>query len=128
MRTAKTLFARRRWMLWLPVLIAGLASASVQEFGKFFVGGLVLWIPYWLAWWLSDGFRGSGCGTSSGYAFKGVYADGTHVKTDDGYSQPHDYAPHSVGTPTDAAGSDLYWNFEEGSVQAYIGTNTFRIH
>jgi len=21
------------------------------------VGGMIFWIPYWLAWWLSDGFN-----------------------------------------------------------------------
>lgn len=58
MKILKTLFSCRRWMLWAPVPLAALASASVAEFGTLLVGGLVFWIPYWLAWWLSDGFKG----------------------------------------------------------------------
>jgi len=35
-----------------------LGHGSPADFGVTLIGGLFLWIPYWLAWWLSDGFEG----------------------------------------------------------------------
>ena len=59
MKLAKRLLGGRRWMLWLPVLVAGLGSGGeLAMFGKILVGGVLFWVPFWLAWWLSDGFRG----------------------------------------------------------------------
>lgn len=33
-----------------------LSDKTMASFGVMLVGGMVLWIPYLLAWWLSDGF------------------------------------------------------------------------
>ena len=33
-----------------------LSDKTLASFGVMLVGGMVFWIPYWLAWWLSDGF------------------------------------------------------------------------
>ena len=58
MTIAKKLVAARRWMLWAPVPVAlVLCGGSVTDFGKILVGSLPLRIPFWLAWWLSDGFE-----------------------------------------------------------------------
>ena len=35
-----------------------LSDKTLASFGVMLVGGMVFWIPYWLAWWLSDGFAG----------------------------------------------------------------------
>ena len=43
-----------------------LGHASLADFGVTLVGGLFLWIPYWLAWWLSDGFAGMSKWPSAG--------------------------------------------------------------
>jgi len=62
MRLTKMLFSRRRWMLWLPLPAAAAFSASGGNFLADYIpmlgGGLIFWIPFWLAWWLSDGFKG----------------------------------------------------------------------
>lgn len=57
-RLVRGLFGKRRWMLWLPIPIAALFADGSGEFLPMLVGGLILWVPFWLAWWLSDGFRG----------------------------------------------------------------------
>ena len=55
----KKLFAGRRWMLWLPVPASvWLALPEWQHIPAMLLGGLIVWIPFWLAWWLSDGFAG----------------------------------------------------------------------
>lgn len=62
MNLRKRLFSRRRWMLWLPLPAAAALAATNDNFLASYipmlVGGLILWVPFWLAWWLSDGFRG----------------------------------------------------------------------
>jgi len=61
MRTTawRMLFADRRWMLWLPVPASvWLALPEWQHIPAMLFGGLIVWIPFWLAWWLSDGFAG----------------------------------------------------------------------
>ena len=49
-------------MLWLPLPAAAALAATNDNFLASYipmlVGGLILWVPFWLAWWLSDGFRG----------------------------------------------------------------------
>jgi hypothetical protein len=55
----RMLFAGRRWMLWLPVPASvWLALPEWQHIPAMLFGGLIVWIPFWLAWWLSDGFAG----------------------------------------------------------------------
>ena len=51
---------RSRKLLALLPLIAAffLSDKTLDSFGVAVVGGMFLWIPYWLAWWLSDGFVG----------------------------------------------------------------------
>lgn len=39
----------------IPMAFA-LSDHSLADFGKMLVGGLVFWIPYWLACWLSEEF------------------------------------------------------------------------
>lgn len=47
----------RKLLGLLPFVAAFLPSyKNILSFLQMFVGGLVLWVPYWLAWWLSDGF------------------------------------------------------------------------
>jgi hypothetical protein len=47
----------RRLLGLLPVAAAWLLSdATTASFVTMLTGGLVFWVPYWLAWWLSDGF------------------------------------------------------------------------
>ena len=59
MSVLQKLLFRRRWILWVPVVVSALVSrGDPAEFGMLLVGGIYFWIPYWLAWWLSDGFKG----------------------------------------------------------------------
>lgn len=58
MKLLQKLLFRRRWMLWLPVPVAALMSNGIAEFAGICFGGLFLWIPFWFAWWLSNGFKG----------------------------------------------------------------------
>ena len=52
-------FSQRRWMLWLPIPASILLSAhDWQNIPALLVGGCIFWIPFWLAWWLTDGFKG----------------------------------------------------------------------
>ena len=47
----------RKLLALLPILVAfWLSDKTGLSFFQMLVGGLVLWVPYWLAWWLSDGF------------------------------------------------------------------------
>lgn len=47
----------RKLLALVPVVAAFLFSdKTLASFGVMLVGGMILWIPYWLAWWLSDGF------------------------------------------------------------------------
>ena len=57
MNTIEWLFGQRRWLAWLPVPAAALLSGgSLGGFFDMLLGGCILWVPYWLAYWLSDGF------------------------------------------------------------------------
>ena len=57
MNIIKRLFGQRRWLAWLPVPAAALLSGgSLGGFFDMLLGGCILWVPYWLAYWLSDGF------------------------------------------------------------------------
>ena len=54
-------FGARRWLLYVPLLLA--ASLETTGTSKFELVGFAqllcgLGIPYWLAYWLSDGFEG----------------------------------------------------------------------
>lgn len=55
------LFGSRRWLLCVPVVIAallentGTAKFDFLSFVQLLCG---LGVPYWLAYWLSDGFEG----------------------------------------------------------------------
>ena len=52
-----TISRPRKLLALLPFLVAfWLSDTTVLSFFQMLVGGLVLWVPYWLAWWLSDGF------------------------------------------------------------------------
>lgn len=47
----------RKSLAALPVIYSILHSHNtIQGFLVMLFGGMFLWIPYWLAWWLSDGF------------------------------------------------------------------------
>lgn len=47
----------RKLLALAPLLAAFLFSdKTLASFSVMLVGGMILWIPYWLAWWLSDGF------------------------------------------------------------------------
>ena len=35
-----------------------LSDFTLRSFAVMMFGGMIVWIPYWLAWWLSDGFEG----------------------------------------------------------------------
>lgn len=50
--------SRSRRLLALAPVVAAFAFSdkTLASFGMMLVGGLIFWIPYWLAWWLSDGF------------------------------------------------------------------------
>ncbi len=42
-----------------PIVAAVLLSDyTLHGFFVMMFGGMLIWIPYWLAWWLSDGFKG----------------------------------------------------------------------
>lgn len=42
----------------VPLAIAFLlCDKTLHGYGVMLVGGLFMWIPYWFAWWLSDGFK-----------------------------------------------------------------------
>lgn len=57
MNIIKRLFGQRRWLAWLPVPAAALLSGgSLGGFFDMLLGGCILWVQYWLAYWLSDGF------------------------------------------------------------------------
>ena len=47
----------QKLLFFLPVAIAfELCDKSFFDFIKTIIGGFIFWVPYWLAWWLSDGF------------------------------------------------------------------------
>lgn len=52
-----SLFGHRRWLLWLPFGVFAYWSSSSGEFLVYAIGGMVFYVPYALAWYLSDGFR-----------------------------------------------------------------------
>ena len=57
MKIIRRLFGQRRWLAWLPLPAAALLSGgSLGGFFDTLLGGCIWWVPYWLAWWLSDGF------------------------------------------------------------------------
>lgn len=42
----------------VPFFLSSLLSDwSLSQFFIMLLGGMVFWIPYWLAWYLSDGFE-----------------------------------------------------------------------
>lgn len=48
----------RKLLALIPVIIAFLVCDKTwTDFAAMMIGGLILWIPYWLAWWLSNGFN-----------------------------------------------------------------------
>ena len=50
----------RRWALFLPFLVAYVlvrSSSYPMSFGVVTETSLFLGVPYWLGYWLSDGFR-----------------------------------------------------------------------
>ena len=47
----------QKFLFFAPVFAAfELCDKTLADFFKMMIGGLIFWIPYWLAWWLSDGF------------------------------------------------------------------------
>ena len=43
---------KRQLLALLPIPLAWLLSdGTLHQFIALMVGGLVFWIPYWLAWW-----------------------------------------------------------------------------
>jgi len=51
-------------LFFLPVLVAfDLCDKSLLDFIKTMIGGSIMWVPYWIAWRLSDGFsmKGAPC-------------------------------------------------------------------
>ncbi|MBO0501499.1 hypothetical protein J1C51_22265 [Chromobacterium haemolyticum] len=52
------MISRPRKLLGLVPFAAAwlLSDKTASSFLVMLVGGLVIWVPYWLAWWLSDGF------------------------------------------------------------------------
>lgn len=47
----------RRWLLTVPLIASyALADNTFAGFGKMLVGGMFIWMPFYLAYWLSDGF------------------------------------------------------------------------
>lgn len=47
----------RRFIFLAPLPVAFLLSdKSLPGLAIMLGAGLIFWIPYWLAWWLSDGF------------------------------------------------------------------------
>ena len=84
----------------LPLVGAFLLSdKTTYGFAVMMVGGSFLWIPYWLAWWLTDGFR---------------------------TVRLADKSP-TTGVPDDADGEGIYWNFSEGHFQSHPGPSTYRL-
>lgn len=85
---------------FLPLLFAFLLSdQTTYGFAAMMVGGSFLWIPYWLAWWLTDGFRL-------------VHLEETDTTT-------------RMSNPADGEG--IYWNFSEGHFQSHPGPSTYRL-
>lgn len=57
MKIIRRLFGQRRWLAWLPLPAAALMSGgSLGGFFEMLLGGCIWWIPFWLAYWLSDRF------------------------------------------------------------------------
>jgi hypothetical protein len=84
----------------LPLVIAFLLSdKTIHGFSIMMVGGSFLWIPYWLAWWLTNGFRS-------------VRLTETDTTT---------------GMSDQADGEGIYWNFSEGHFQSHPGPSTYRL-
>jgi hypothetical protein len=84
----------------LPLAVAFLLSdKTIHGYAVMMVGGLFLWIPYWLVWWLTDGFR------SVRYA---------------------DQVPTARMSDQDD-GEGIYWNFSEGHFQSHPGPSTYRL-
>lgn len=99
MKILHKLFSNRRWLLWLPAApVAALGVSNPAHLPAFLVGGALLSAPYWLAWWLSDGFATVSLG-----------APGT--------------AP--IESPDD--GPALYYNYAEGHYQSNPGPSAFHV-
>ena len=60
------MISRPRKLLGLVPVVAAwvLSDKTASSFLAMLVGGLVVWVPYWLAWWLSDGFSGFSIGSA----------------------------------------------------------------
>lgn len=101
MRLLHQLFSKRRWLLWLPAAPVLFGASDLAELPALVVGGAVLSIPYWLAWWLSDGFTNVVLGTS-----------------------PSGFASGFVGASDN--GAELYYNHEEGHYQSHPGPGACR--
>ena len=101
MSVRKRLFSQRRWMFWLPLPATALMVAPGQfaDFLPLLVGGLVFWIPCWLAWWLSDGF------TTVSFYWDG---GGSRMGGD----------AHRRG---------CFMNYATGHIQGYLGPSSYRI-
>lgn len=82
-RTAFGKMTRTRKLLWLLpyVVMLGLAPSSVDGVLRAIVGGTVLFSPYLLAWFLSDGFST----TRIGYVEVSPFASGSRDMSQDGY-------------------------------------------
>lgn len=63
----------------VPLIASGLLSDwSLSQFFVMLVGGMFFWIPYWIAWYLSDGFAFivHGVWTAGAGFYRGMGADG----------------------------------------------------
>jgi len=49
-----------------------LSDFTLRSFAVMMFGGMIVWIPYWLAWWLSDGFEGMSVGGGAPNTTAGV--------------------------------------------------------
>lgn len=46
----------RRFLALLPIIVSFMLWDIVEDIGPALMGCLLFGTPYWLAWWLSDGF------------------------------------------------------------------------
>ncbi|MGP8438175.1 hypothetical protein ACT2FY_09535 [Paraburkholderia fungorum] len=60
------MMSRPRKLLGLVPFAAAwlLSDKTASSFFVMLVGGFVFWVPYWLAWWLSDGFSSVSIGSA----------------------------------------------------------------
>lgn len=63
----------------VPLVASGLFSDwTMSQFFAMLFGGMIFWIPYWIAWYLSDGFAAilHGEWTAGSGFYRGMGPDG----------------------------------------------------